>query len=66
MARILETRPPRVGEPTDRRDFLSRTSTVAMAGGLVAGYGAFGAMAVRFLYPVDKPDVALRYVATLD
>ncbi len=52
-------------ETSDRRDFLSKTSTVAMAGGLLAGYGAFGAMAVRYLYPADKPNVALRFVATV-
>ncbi|HLF92414.1 MAG TPA: Rieske (2Fe-2S) protein [Planctomycetota bacterium] len=39
-----EPKPP---EP-DRRNFLA---TGAMAGGLVAGYGAFAAIAGRFLYP---------------
>jgi Rieske Fe-S protein len=39
--------PPEV----DRRTFLSTTTSVAMAGGLVAGYGMFAAMAGRFLYP---------------
>ncbi len=54
------------GETTDRREFLSKTSTIAMAGGLAAGYGAFGAMGVKFLYPADKPNVALRFVAIVN
>jgi Rieske Fe-S protein len=37
----------------DRRDFLSTFSTVAMAGGLVAGYGTFAAMAGRFVFPTN-------------
>jgi Rieske Fe-S protein len=38
----------------DRRAFLTQASRVAMAGGLVAGYGAFGAVAGRFLYPATS------------
>lgn len=34
-----------------RRTFLSRTSSLAMAGGLLAGYGTFAAIAGRYLYP---------------
>lgn len=60
------SQPSRDREGTDRRDFLSKTSTVAMVGGLATSYGAFGAMAVRFLYPADELEVALRYVATMD
>lgn len=41
--------------PIGRRSFLSRATGAAMAGGLCAGYGAFGLMAGRFLYPA-KPD----------
>lgn len=37
----------------DRRSFLARLSNVAMTGGLIAGYGTFGAIAVRYLYPTD-------------
>jgi Rieske Fe-S protein len=37
----------------DRRDFLSTFSTVAMAGGLVAGYGTFAIMAGRFVFPAN-------------
>lgn len=38
-------------EPMDRRSFLSRASSIAMGAGLVSSYGAFAAMAGRFLYP---------------
>lgn len=39
----------------ERRDFLGRASRVAMAAGLVGGYGGFGAIAARFMYPA-RPD----------
>ena len=35
----------------DRRSFLGGASSLAMGGGLVAGYGTFLAYAGRFLYP---------------
>jgi len=39
-----------------RRGFLARASGTAMGVSLVAGYGTFGAMAVRYLYPPhDRP-----------
>jgi Rieske Fe-S protein len=47
-----------------RRDFLSVASTAAMAGGLIAGYGTFGVIAVRFLYAPDQP-LAWQYVAAV-
>ncbi len=37
-----------------RRTFLAKAGSVAMTGGLVASYGTFGAMALRYLYP-SKP-----------
>ncbi|MGD9719909.1 MAG: ubiquinol-cytochrome c reductase iron-sulfur subunit [Pirellulales bacterium] len=37
----------------ERRDFLSTFSTIAMAGGLAAGYGTFAALAVRYVFPTD-------------
>lgn len=43
-----------VSEP-ERREFLTRASQVAMAAGLVGGYGAFGSIAARYLYPA-RPD----------
>lgn len=42
-------------QTSDRRDFLGRASAAAMAAGLVGGYGAFGAVATRYLYPA-RPD----------
>ena len=38
---------------SDRRDFLTTASAVAMAGSLVASYGTFAVWAGRFLYPTD-------------
>ena len=38
----------------ERRTFLSTASSLAMAGGLAASYGTFGAMAGRFLYPAHR------------
>jgi len=35
----------------ERRDFLGHASRAAMGAGLLGGYGAFGAIAGRFLYP---------------
>ena len=47
----------RSGPVADRRDFLSTVSTVAMAGGLVTGYGTFAFMAGRYIFPttVEAP-----------
>lgn len=51
---------------TNRRDFLSAATGVAMAGGLAAGYGTLAVMAGRFLYPTDDKSVGWRFVATVD
>ena len=40
--------------PADRRTFLSTASSVAMAGGLLAGYGTLGVLAAQFLYPTKQ------------
>jgi Rieske Fe-S protein len=47
----------------ERRTFVAGASTLVMAGGLVAGYGTFGAMAVRYLYPARGPRLVWLYVA---
>jgi Rieske Fe-S protein len=47
----------------ERRTFLSSASGVAMAAGLAGGYGAFGALAVRYLYPASDPKKAWLFVA---
>jgi nitrite reductase/ring-hydroxylating ferredoxin subunit len=46
------SRPNQAPDP-DRRDFLSTFSTIAMAGGLAAGYGTLAALAVRYVFPTD-------------
>ena len=38
-----------------RREFLKKVSSFFMISGLLAGYGAFMTMAVRFLYPSKGP-----------
>ena len=50
----------------DRRGFLKNTATVAMAGGLVAGYGSFVAIAGRFLYPAHHDNGQWQFVTTTD
>lgn len=49
----------------ERRDFLGRASRVAMAAGLVGGYGGFGAIAARFMYPARADDREWQFVADL-
>jgi Rieske Fe-S protein len=46
----------------NRRGFLSVISSVAMGCGLAAGYGAFAALAGRFLYPSQPRKVAWVFV----
>lgn len=53
------------GDSPDRRDFLSRLSATAMAGGLLAGYGTAAVMAGKFLYPAADDSVGWRFVARL-
>lgn len=48
-----------------RRRLLTTASSAAMAGGLAAGYGSFGAMAARYLYPAQKTATAWMLVAPL-
>ncbi|MCE9582923.1 MAG: ubiquinol-cytochrome c reductase iron-sulfur subunit [Planctomycetes bacterium] len=50
-------------EKIDRRDFLARATSVAMGASLVAVYGAFAAMAGRFLYPARPALKGWLYVA---
>lgn len=49
--------------PVSRRGFVGIASGAAMACGLAGGYGAFGAMAGRFLYPASGTEMAWLYVA---
>ena len=45
-----------------RRGFLKAASGTAMAAGLVGGYGAFAAIAGRFLYPPSGSDRRWQFV----
>ena len=56
----------RSAESTNRRGFLAAASTAAMSAGLVGGYGAFGAIAGRFLYPARSADRAWQFVIEED
>lgn len=48
---------------TDRRSFLTNAASVGMAGGLVAGYGMFGYVGGRYLYPAKDRPLRWMYVA---
>jgi cytochrome b6-f complex iron-sulfur subunit len=47
----------------NRRTFLSKASSLAMAGGLVGGYGALAVVAGKFLYPNQPRKLAWIFVA---
>ena len=49
-----------------RRDLVTRLSSVAMVGGLAAGYGTAAAIAGRFLSPARPRELRWTYVCTLD
>jgi Rieske Fe-S protein len=46
-----------------RRTFLATTTSLAMTGGLLAGYGTFAYMAGRFLYPASGQKKSWLFVA---
>ncbi|MHC4933157.1 MAG: QcrA and Rieske domain-containing protein [Planctomycetota bacterium] len=46
----------------DRRSFLGKTSSFAMAGGLLAGYGTFFGYAGRYLYPAEPTRLGWMFV----
>lgn len=50
---------------SSRRRFLVSSSRLAMLAGLVAGYGAFGRIAARFLYPAHAEPRQWQFVADL-
>lgn len=52
-------------ETSDRREFMNRASGIAMVAGLVGGYGAFGAVAARYLYPARPDEGMWQFVADL-
>jgi len=50
----------------DRRAVLAKASTLAMTGGLVAGYGAAAAIAGKYLYPAKPREERWLYVSTVE
>lgn len=52
-------------EAPERRDFLAKLSALAMAGGLVAGYGTFASFAARYLYPSGATAKGWMFVSTV-
>ncbi|MCK6473220.1 MAG: Rieske (2Fe-2S) protein [Planctomycetes bacterium] len=46
----------------ERRGFLGSLSSLAMAGGLAAGYGTFGCFAARYLYPAHAAATGWMFV----
>jgi Rieske Fe-S protein len=59
------SQPPLRSPDPDRRAVLAKASTLAMAGGLVAGYGTAAALAGRYLYPAKPPAQRWLYVSTV-
>lgn len=53
-------------EVEPRRSFLERLPSALMAGGLIAGYGAFAAFIARFLYPSRTRRSQPQYVSDLE
>ncbi len=49
-----------------RRTLLSRGASLAMAGGLAAGYGGFAAIAGRYLYPARPDETRWLFVTPID
>ena len=55
-----------MADADDRRTFIDKASKAAMGAGLVAGYGGFGAIAVRYLYPARPDEMSWQYVTEVD
>ncbi|GIW94535.1 MAG: hypothetical protein KatS3mg110_2576 [Pirellulaceae bacterium] len=60
------TQRPHGAGPTTGRSARRLFLRVAMAGGLVAGYGTLGVMAGRFLYSNGQPSRRWQFVTTID
>jgi nitrite reductase/ring-hydroxylating ferredoxin subunit len=50
----------------DRRKFLGKASGAAMFAGLAGGYGGFGAIALRYLYPTNANNRIWQFVVETD
>jgi Rieske Fe-S protein len=57
---------PTSADGEDRRGFLKNASRVAMAAGLVGGYGGFALVAGRYLYPAELDEVIWQFVTEAD
>ncbi len=55
-----------VAASPERRRFLGDVSRVVMAAGLIGGYGAFGLVAGRYLYPARPTEMIWQYVQEID
>jgi len=63
---MAHSQPSTGGPPHDgveRRTFLTGASGAAMVVGLTAGYGAFGTIAIRYLYPAGPSKKSWLFVA---
>lgn len=65
MSSKHEAQPQPANEPDspERRGFMATASSLFMAGGLAAGYGAFAALSGRYLYPAQPEQKAWVYAA---
>lgn len=50
----------------NRRRFLGTAASLAVAGGLTAGYGMFAYLGLRFLYPTKDRSVGWQFLSTVD
>ena len=66
MEKDSQTTPQAQEGSGERRTFLTKMSSLAMAGGLVAGYGTFAGVAGRFLYPAHPTKKGWFFVSDLD
>ncbi|MCH7685447.1 MAG: ubiquinol-cytochrome c reductase iron-sulfur subunit [Planctomycetes bacterium] len=66
MSEPAKANPAEEQQTTDRRTFLSRLSSLAMALGLTAGYGMFAALIGRFLFPAGSTAKSWQFLTDLD
>ena len=57
--------PPQETAPIERRSFLGKVSSVVMGFGLTVGYGMFGWLIGRFLYPTGDSGNAWQFLTDL-
>jgi Rieske Fe-S protein len=63
----MASRPTPGDKPDEgRRKFLGKASGAAMVAGLAGGYGGFGAIALRYLYPSTTGDRIWQFVIETD